>query len=103
MPATHRRYTFLVIETRLAANPTNPWICPLFVLAILIACRDSYIPSLWDGRDEANNFHRGFKAFIDSIDTAKLKEIGIDEKKLGPHSERKGDRSCIFSYLITAV
>ena len=77
-------------ETRLAANPNNPWICPLLMLAILMACRDSYHPSLWDGRDEANNFRRDFKAFVERIDEEELRNIGIADKKLGNHSERKG-------------
>ena len=79
-------------ETRLAANPTNPLICPLLMLAILMACRDSYSPSLWDGRDEANNFRRDFKAFVDGIDTESLHRLGIDGKRLGP----QGNCSCIF-------
>jgi hypothetical protein len=72
-------------ETRLAANPNNPWICPMLMLAILMACRDSYNSSLWDGRDEATNFRRDFKAFVEE-----LLRIGIAGKKLGNHSERKG-------------
>ena len=50
-----------------------------------MACRDSYNSSLWDGRDEANNFRREFKSFLESVNEEELR------KKLGNHSERKGN------------
>ena len=37
-----------------------------------MACRDSYNSSLWDGRDEANNFRRVFKSFVESVNEEEL-------------------------------
>ena len=77
-------------EKRLAANPTNPAICPLFMLGLLMANRNAYHDSLWDGRDEADNFRKKFSLFIDSLDSSVMDELGCELKKLGIHTPRKG-------------
>ena len=60
------------------------------MLAILLACHDSYHSSMWDGKDEADNFRKHFKAFCEGLPDEVRCQISIEMKKLGNHTPRKG-------------
>lgn len=88
------------------ANPSNPAICPVLALAILIFVRSiKHDPSssstsdplsnfrVFDGPDNASRFSDVLSRTIAAVPSSDLHLLGGDKKQLGTHSVRKGAAS----------
>jgi hypothetical protein len=94
-----------VFPRHLYANPSDPFICPVLSLAVLVFVRvlrfdpvgsssssQAALPNyrLFDGDNSETRFSDIFKKVITALPAAEAQHLGGSKKELGTHSVRKG-------------
>ena len=87
------------------ANPFNPSICPILVLAIYIYCKyrgsDAVKQQLFDGNDSESRFGKVLVKVLKLIkETCPDVDLGAIIEDLGTHSNRKGALSYLLSMFL---
>jgi hypothetical protein len=78
------------LPKHLYANPLEPWVCPIFALAVYVwSTPISKTGQLFEGEDQENHFSKVWKAILKRIPQNESDRMGIDADKLGTHTLRK--------------